>query len=90
MVSDMITLLLANTLGESILVEVFKSAAYFITHSSSPKSRHYMTQNKISESRQCYFFIQGSGLDQLIEAYALEYDPQTLRNEFNFYVKHIT
>ena len=88
MPDDRLTLFIANTLGESILVEVLKSAVYFITNSSHSNFKHHMTRKNFMESKYCYFFIQGSGLDQLIETYALEYDPEIIRDKFNFYVRH--
>ena len=85
--SDMIMLLLTNTLGESILVETIRSAAYFLNYSNNiPK--HKRDRPIFQESQYCYFFLQGTGLDQLIESYCLDYDPDTLRQGFNYCVRH--
>jgi len=87
--SNMIMMLLTNTMGESILVETLKAAAYFISRSAnSLKPKHHVTRAQLQEGRYCYYFIQGTGLDILIEEFELEYDPETLRNSFNYFLRH--
>lgn len=91
----MIMMLLVNTMGESILVETLKSAASFIARSGndtrvagtdyySKYGRRYYQK----ELRECYLFIQGTGLNALIHDYNLSYDPDILRESFNYYVRH--
>lgn len=85
---DMIMLLLATTMGESILVETLRSAAYFVTRSANNfQPKHHVTRELLREARNCYFFIQGTGLDELIATYSLDYDPEIIRQGFNFYVR---
>ena len=82
-------LLMTNTLGESILVETLRSAAYFITRSHNGfKPQHHVTRNFLNESRYCYFFVQSTGLDVLIQRFHLEYDPDEVRNVFNYCIRH--
>ena len=80
-------ILLATTMGESILIETLRSAVYFLSHSANIP-QHRRDRSLFQESKYCYFFIQGTGLDELIESYALDYDPDQIRNGFNFYVRH--
>ena len=69
---------IVNTMGDSILVETFKLAAYYLTHSNGihHKTRIY------SEARGCYSFIQGTGLDNLIRSYCLDYSSDDIRKGF--------
>lgn len=67
-----------NTLGLSILSQTLKTASLFF--SNNP---HYGTK----ETKSCYAFVQGTGLDTLIFAYGLEFDPENLRQSFNYYIK---
>lgn len=85
--SDMVMILLTNTLGQSILIETLKSAFFFITCSNNvPK--HFRDRPLFEESKACYFFIQGTGFDELISSYYLDYDPDSIRDGFNYYVRH--
>lgn len=86
---DLVRILMTNTLGESILIETLRSAAYFVTRSANGfQPRHHITRSFLNESRHCYYFIQGTGLDILISNYGLEYDPDTIRDSFNYYLRH--
>lgn len=67
-----------HTLGLSILEATLKTAAKFIYLKN--------TANR-SETRECYTFIQGTGLDILIMEYDLDVEARSLRNSFNFYLK---
>lgn len=89
MSDDFIQMFMTNTIGESILVETLKSAAYFITRSNgSFHPKHHVTKAYLQEAGYCYFFVQSTGLDLLIERYRLDYDPSEVRNVFNYYVRH--
>lgn len=72
-------LLLANTVGLSILAETFRSAAYFASRSDVMVGDY--------ESKECFMFVQGTGLDLLLQYYHLNYDPHVLRGQFNYYLK---
>ena len=86
---DFIQMFMMNTIGESILVETLKSAAYFITRSNGTfQPKHHVTKSYLQEAGYCYFFVQGTGLDLLIHRYRLDYNPDELRNTFNYYAKH--
>lgn len=81
-------MLLMTTMGESILVETMKAATYFVTCSrNNYHPKQFTAQERLKEGRHCYFFMQGTGLDNLIATYALDYEPDTLRQSFNFYVR---
>lgn len=86
--SELVRVLLMNTIGQSILIETLKSAHYFITHSNGFDPKHHVTKRNFLDSKQCYFFMQGTGLDTLIQSYELDYNPETLRDGFNYYARH--
>lgn len=86
---DLMQIFLTNTIGESILIETLKAAAYFVTRSGNDfKPRHHVTKSSLEESRYCYFFVQGTGLDVLISRFHLPYNPDELRNQFNYCLRH--
>jgi len=83
---QMTQLMMLNTLGLSILVETFKMAAYFMINTNGNghrtyKDMHCLTEIK-SESRACFAFIQGTGLEQLINNYYLNLNAEELRKTF--------
>jgi len=73
--ADLISLMMLNTLGMSILTETLRSA------SSANFANLYLSG---PESEQCYLFVQGTGLDILIDTYDLGYEPGRLRMTFNY------
>lgn len=86
---DILKIFMANTMGESILIETLRSAAYFASRSSNGYApRYYRERNLMIEAHQCYLFVQGTGLDILIHSYNLDYDPVSLRNSFNQHLRH--
>lgn len=75
-----------NTLGHAALVETLKAAAFYVGHSSQVyHSRSFSLE--IREAKSCYFYVQGTGLNMLISRYGLEYDPDAIRNSFNYCVR---
>lgn len=74
----------ANTLGHSVLIETLKMAAYYLNHSNGT------IQTKVfqfTEAKSCYMFVQGTGLNALINHFGMDYDPETLRDGFNYCVR---
>ena len=76
-------LLWANTIGLSIISETLRSAAMFILNTNA-----YIY--KVREYRESYAFVQGTGLDMVMQQYGLNYDPDELRNGFNSYLRKIS
>lgn len=74
---------LANTIGHSVLIHTLEMAAHYLTHSANQqrKTRFYI------ESEGCYAFIQGTGLDTLMQSYGLNYDSDNIRNGFFYCLK---
>lgn len=71
------TLMVMNTIGLSILFAEFRKAswAYFL-----PK---YHGQKTVKQSASdSLAFIEGTGLDVVLQTYHLMYDPEQLRNVF--------
>lgn len=86
---EFINMFLMNTLGESILVETLKSAAFYITRSGGlASSKRRETKAFLKEAGYCYIFVQSTGLDLLIQRYRLDYNPEEIRSSFNYYVRH--
>src|SRR3990167_3821265 len=77
---NVLRILIMNTMGDSILIETFKSAVIFFVSSSN----HIQKQDK--EGQLAYSFIQGSGLDLLVNRFQLSYDSYSLRTLFNYKV----
>ena len=71
-------LMFMNTLGLSILVDALKSSAFFINGSNGFKLRRYGC--KIGSSSLA--FIQGTGLEIMLNTYHIEYNADELRNNF--------
>jgi len=69
---NMMALMVMHTIGLSILFTEFKRAswAYFMPH-YHPKT-----------ASDSLAFIQGTGLEFVVHAYGLQYDPENLRNTF--------
>jgi len=85
---ELVRILMMTTLGESILVETLKSAASFITRSHNGVSKKgYYSRNTFKEAMQCYYFVQGTGLDILIESYELDYNAEEIRKGFNYQIR---
>ncbi len=70
--SDLMMIMMMNTIGLSIVYAEFKTAYTFYT---KPNWRPKAASDSLA-------FIQGTGLDLLIRAYGLMYDPDALRNVF--------
>lgn len=86
---EQMRMLIMSSMGEAIIVETMKSAAYFVSRSGNNfKPKHHVTKQFLQESRYCYYFVQGTGLDILINDYQLDLDPEELRNQFNYLVRH--
>ena len=67
-----------NTLGLSILVDALKSSAYFLNGSNGIKIRRY----NYSVGSSSVAFIQGTGLELMLQTYHMEYDADELRTNF--------
>jgi len=80
MTEEILRLMMMNTIGLSILSETIRTASKFPIHHSSSSIK--------SEAAQCYYFVQGTGLDALIIDYDLDYDPEQIRSSFNYYLIH--
>jgi len=78
---------IANTMGHSILIETFKSAAYYLNHSNGLSAGTKYSYYNMKESQSCYLFIQGTGLDILIHRFGMSYDADSLRDTFNYCVR---
>ena len=77
--SELAHIMIMNTIGLSIISQALMSAA--ILFNGHPKSRI---------GRESYIFIQGSGLEETLISYGIDYDANTIRNGFNYYVRHIS
>lgn len=78
--ADVLNFLLMNTLGMSVLVEVLNKAKLFAKRIDSP----FIKSGKNYESRSCFYFVQGTGLNILVDKFSLGYDPEELKTNFNY------
>lgn len=77
----LVRLLLMNTIGISVLCEALRNASYFY---KVDYGNHFVKRKEVNE---CYAFVQGTGLEILLESYHLNYDADQIRNGFNYYLK---
>mgnify|MGYP001569631521 CR=1 FL=1 len=68
-------MLLTNTIGLSILIETLKQAGELFLNV-------HPRQSILRESRSCFAFIQGSGLEMLLQEWNLDYEAKHLRRAF--------
>lgn len=83
-------LLFINTIGVSIISEALIQAAYLFGSKRQALWRHNKPGLvKQEQYQEAYLFIQGTGLDIVIENYGLDYNAESLREGFNqiFHVK---
>ena len=79
--------MLANTIGEAMLVETLRMAAYFLNHSTKTIFRNRHSRIELKEAEQCYYFFQSSGLEIALNRFQLNYNADALRSTFNYYVR---
>ena len=65
-------LMLVNSIGMTVLQETLKDCAYMFTHTS-------MSANKAEQCSDSLAFIQGTGLDIMLQYYYIPLDPDELR-----------
>ena len=86
--AQLMQILMANTIGLSILVETLRSAAHFAVSPPSYENNHdWVVRSYYKEGKECYAFVQGTGLETLLVNYNLQYDADKLREGFNYYVR---
>ena len=77
---------IVNSLGRTVLIETLKMAAYYVSHSDmTTESRTWKMH--LREAKSCYMFIQGTGLGMLIHRFNLSYEPDSIRETFNYCVR---
>lgn len=77
---------LINSIGNAVLIETLKLAAYYVNH-SDPRVFTRNWQANVREAQSCYAFVQGTGLEILIGRFGLEYNPENIRDTFNYCVR---
>lgn len=76
-----------NSLGRTVLIETIKMAAFYVSHSGSYAGNSRMLNMHIKEGRSCYLFVQGTGLQILINRFGLAYDADKIQDTFNYCVR---
>lgn len=74
--ASMAMVMLANTIGMTVLTDTLKDAAYVFFHTGT------ISHEKQEDSRDSLAFIQGTGLDMMIIAYRINLDAENLRKSF--------
>lgn len=86
--SELNFIALASTIGHSVLIETLKMAAYFATHSNHSLRNVANFNGRMKEASYCFAFVQGTGLELIINRFGLAYNPDAIRDGFNYYVRH--
>jgi hypothetical protein len=73
-------LLWMNTIGMTILIDALKESSYLFTGSDG--RGHYLRPKKRELCEESLAFVQGTGMDMMINTYYIAYDPHELRNTF--------
>ena len=81
-------LLFMATAALTMLCQTLLEASLLFTSTAQPVGKNAFRQNSLS--RKAYMFIQGTGLDIVIEAYGIDYNPKELRDSFNKIFKATT
>ena len=77
---DLQTLMAMNTIGLSVLVDTLKDARYYYKRSNNISVR------RIEEFQSAAVYIQGTGINIIIESYHMNYYPEAIRNGFYFHM----
>jgi hypothetical protein len=76
--TDYRNLLMMTTLGMQVIKQALQDAAYYVTHTSGTFNRKAMTA-----SYEAYMFVQGTGLEMVIQKFAIDLNAEVLKEEFN-------
>ena len=94
---QMITLLQVNTLGMSVLTETIKSAAFYMNNTyhmieEAKFNKSYVSHFKMDmrEGRQSLAFINGTGLEIMLDSYCLDFNADRLRSGFFYLMRKET
>ena len=74
-------MIMLNTIGLAVLTETFRSASFLFLHTNGHNSSRAF-QEKMKESKIALMFIQGSGLEAMLNYYHMAYDPFRIRERF--------
>ena len=73
---------LLGTIGLSVIVETFKSAAYLFISTGFKIETSGSLKDKIAEGERSFAFIRGTGLEICIQEFELDLDADELRKVF--------
>ena len=77
-----------NSMGRTVLIETFKMAAFYVQHSGPNQQGHSrMFVAQMREAKSCYAFVQGTGLQLLINNFGMAYDAEKFQDTFNYCVR---
>lgn len=82
--TQLVMVLLTNTIGMSILIETLRTASHAFIHTHNWKNKRTV------ESEKCFAWVQGTGLDIFLHKYDLAYDPDKLRDSFNYLITKVS
>lgn len=81
--ADLQNLIFINTLGMYTLVETFRSAQYMFT-TSNKYGRPIKANGQLKQqAKECYAFIQGTGLELFLQRHFIDMDADKLRAGFH-------
>lgn len=77
MIDTGMILVTLNTIGEAVLVEALKEAAYYWHHTNGKCNKKRMI-----EARESFMFVSGTGLEVIVDYYHLGYHAETMKDHF--------
>jgi len=78
---------IVNSLGRTVLVETIRMAAFYVHHSGSYLGHSRSFVMDIKEGKSCFVFVNGTGLQLLINKFGLAYDAEKIMDTFNYCVR---
>ena len=77
MIDTGMILVTLNTIGEAVLIETLKEAAYYWQHTNG-----HSNGKKMNEAKESFLFVSGTGLEIIVAYYHLGYHAQTMKDQF--------
>ena len=78
---------IVNSIGNAVLIETIKMAAYYVNHSGNYSGHSFTFISNMKEAKTCYAFVQGTGLQLLIDRFGLAYHADKIQDTFNYCVR---
>lgn len=76
-----------GVLAREVLTDTIREASYMFIHTNGNLSKAKLAMTETSKA--AYAFLRGTGLEIMLQAYSIDYDPNSLRTAFyaQFHIK---